>query len=108
MTFLGKGKVVVPENIKPKAPDSVATQATKPQIPVAKAKDNAQNDKYADKEMWAEKEHRDFRGRCIVYASTILQNAGIIFQKDTSEGRESYYKNLFEMADKLKEYSYKK
>ena len=97
--FLAKGTVEIPEDIKKKIIPAIPTKPTSTYIP--------QKNKTTDmsKEEWSEKESRDFKGRCIVYASSILKDAGYVVKY---EEKEEYLKKLFDFADKLKEYIYKK
>jgi hypothetical protein len=103
LVFLAKGTVVIPEEYKKKPVVAVATKATdKPAV--IPQKPYEKKDYSKDGVDWDGKEARDFKGRCIMYASTILNNAGISIEGN----EEDYLKRLFTLSDKLKEYIYTK
>jgi len=102
VTFLAQGEVPPPAELVKKAEAIVATQTPKPSAPYQSTYKKPGSD--MTKEEWNDKERRDFKGRCIVYASSILKDAGFTFS--TKIGDDTYYKVLFEVADKLREYIY--
>ena len=110
VTFLAKGTVTVPEQPKEVKTDAkpmatpVTTSTPRPPFQSNYTKPTYQKSDMS-KDDWAEKEVRDFKGRCIVYASSILKDGGFLLNNDNAN---DYFSRLFAVADRLREYIYSK
>jgi hypothetical protein len=97
LIFLAKGTVTPPVV---QTPSETVHRPTP--VPISNQKSSFVKSEMS-KDDWAQKEVRDFKGRCIVYSSSILKDAGMTLK---SGEEEKYYAMLFSIADKLREYIY--
>ena len=104
VTFLAKGSVAVPEQPKEVKVENkpMATPVTTGKLYQSNYTKPTFQKSDMSKDDWAEKEVRDYKGRCIVYASSILKDASITCE------REDYFEKLYGIANQLREYIYSK
>ena len=109
VTFLAKGNVTPPaQETKPAEVIATQTPVTATVPPAAKPpfqKWTPSNKSDMSKADWEEKEHRDFKGRSVAYASSAMAH---ILPKDLPVTEEQYLAQLLSIAKKIEEYIYTK